>query len=74
MSEMEFKHFTRNTLGIDIINMGDSIFDSKYNLSETDTIYYIYCLLSNLRFKKMDLSNLLELDDITFNSIFKMCN
>lgn len=74
MSENEFKHFARGHLGIEIINLGDSIFDSKYNLTETDVIYFIYCLLSNSYIQKMELPNLLKLDDITFDLIFKMCN
>ena len=74
MSVNEFKQFARGHLGIEIVNLGDSIFDSKYHLTETDVIYLIYCLLSNSFIQKKELPTVLKLDDITFDFIFKMCN
>ena len=74
MSELEFKKCIYELLGIDIPCMEDSIFDNKFGLTETDVAYIIYHLISKSIICKNSLLSLLELEDITFESIYKMCN
>lgn len=73
MSELEFQKLINELFGIVIYSMADSIFDNKYTLTETDAIYVIYYLISKTFISKNRLTNLLDLDDITFETIYKMC-
>ena len=73
MSELEFQKIINELLGIVILSMEDSIFDNKYGLTEIDAVYAIYILISKSVIYKNKLISLLELDDITFEAIYKMC-
>ena len=73
MSELDFKHLINESVNIVNFGLTDSIFDHKYGLTEADVVYLIYILVSKCIIRKSELKGLLELDDITFESIYKLC-
>lgn len=73
MSEVEFKNIVKKVICAVDIDMNDSIFESKYGLTETDVFYFIYYLTSKSLLSKEKLVRLLDSDDITFKSIYCLC-
>lgn len=74
MDELRFKEIIAEAIGISVKNMEDSIFDSAYGISETDAFFLIYYLTMESKLLKQNLLGLLDLDDITFQSVYNMCN
>ena len=74
ISEGEYKKVVCDTINLTVFNMKDSVFDEKYNLSETDIFYLIYRLTATGKCLKNDIMKLMQLEDITFTSIYEICN
>ena len=74
MTEEKYIQIIQDILNIPTCTMNDSVFEPKYGLSETDIYYLLYYLYTNKLCEEEQIVGLLLLDDITFSSLYHICN